>query len=63
MRIPITVTIAQREGDGNTTFVREVALFGWVVKREEVYTEGECSQRSVGFTAFPDERVYTEDED
>lgn len=61
MRIPITVTVAQKEDDRSATYVREVALFGWVVMRQEVYTEGFKPAKAVGFDVFPDESVYVDD--
>lgn len=63
MTTPISITIAQREDEKNSAYVREVRFFGWCVKREEIFSEGLSRDRPIGFESFPDERTYIDEEE
>lgn len=62
MRIPISTKIVEQSSEEGTVCIREVRLFGWLVKREEMYSDCEERQRPVGFNVFPDQREYIEDD-
>lgn len=61
--IPYSVKIIEQAEGNKTALIREVRFFGWLVKKEEVYTEGVESNRTIGFTALPDLKEYIDEDD
>ena len=63
MRALISTTIVEQVAENKTACVREVRIFGWLVKHEEVYSEGIGHGKTIGFNVLPDQREYVEDEE
>lgn len=45
----ISIMEKQLTSGNKTAYIREVRVFGWLIKKEEVYSDSEESGRAVGF--------------
>lgn len=63
MSVLFSTKIIEQVNGNKTSFIREVRFFGWLFKKEEVYTECMENWKAIGFNVFPDQREYVEDED